>query len=293
MILATQKPAGVVNEQIRGNSRFRVCLKVNDRSDSSDVLQRPEAADLKDTGRFYLQVGHNEVFEIGQSAWSGAEYRQADDVSAETSVSRIRSSIGGKEPKTAPAASNTSTQLLSVVRMLNDIAAEQGIHERQLWEAALPKTIDADQEAVNLNDPEGSSCCIPVGKIDDPGNQTQFILSPDLSKLHNLIVFGEAGSGKTTCIQTLLLSICRAYSPDEIQFHIMDYSGRLFKAFRASPHCGEVLDEDDNGKLSVFFSFIAEIIAERKKLFSKLSVDSFDGRNDPYAQQLIVFSCIL
>lgn len=34
LILATQKPAGVVNDQIRSNTKFRVCLKVQDRNDS-------------------------------------------------------------------------------------------------------------------------------------------------------------------------------------------------------------------------------------------------------------------
>ena len=47
LILATQKPAGVVNDQIRSNTKFRVCLKVQDRNDSMDMLKRPEAAELK------------------------------------------------------------------------------------------------------------------------------------------------------------------------------------------------------------------------------------------------------
>ena len=62
LILATQKPSGVVNEQIRSNTKFRVCLKVQDKADSMDMLKRPEAAALKDTGRFYLQVGYDEYY---------------------------------------------------------------------------------------------------------------------------------------------------------------------------------------------------------------------------------------
>ncbi len=68
LILATQKPAGVVNDQIWSNSKFKVCLKVQDRSDSMEMLKRPEAASIKETGRFYLQVGYNDLFDIGQSA---------------------------------------------------------------------------------------------------------------------------------------------------------------------------------------------------------------------------------
>lgn len=74
LILATQKPAGVVDDQIWSNSKFRVCLKVQDKSDSMDMIKCPDAASLKETGRFYLQVGYNELFALGQSAWTGAKY---------------------------------------------------------------------------------------------------------------------------------------------------------------------------------------------------------------------------
>jgi S-DNA-T family DNA segregation ATPase FtsK/SpoIIIE len=74
LILATQKPSGVVNEQIWSNTKFRVCLKVQDASDSNEMLKRPDAASLKQTGRFYLQVGYDEYFALGQSAWCGAKY---------------------------------------------------------------------------------------------------------------------------------------------------------------------------------------------------------------------------
>ena len=80
LILATQKPAGVVNDQIWSNSRFKVCLKVQSTEDSNELLKRPDAAYIKETGRFYFQVGYDELFEIGQSAWSGARYIPTDKI---------------------------------------------------------------------------------------------------------------------------------------------------------------------------------------------------------------------
>ena len=74
LILATQKPSGVVNDQIWSNSKFRICLRVQDKSDSMDMIKCPDAAELKTTGRFYLQVGYNELFAMGQAAWAGAQY---------------------------------------------------------------------------------------------------------------------------------------------------------------------------------------------------------------------------
>ena len=80
LILATQKPSGVVNDQIWSNSRFRVCLKVQEAGDSNEVIKRPDAANLKDVGRFYLQVGYNEFFAMGQAAYAGIPYIPQDKV---------------------------------------------------------------------------------------------------------------------------------------------------------------------------------------------------------------------
>lgn len=74
LILATQKPGGIIDNQIWSNARFRVALKVQDAQDSKEILKNPDAANLTVTGRAYLQVGNNEQYELFQSAWSGAPY---------------------------------------------------------------------------------------------------------------------------------------------------------------------------------------------------------------------------
>ena len=88
LILATQKPNGVVDDQIRSNSKFRICLKVQDPSDSQDVILKPDAAFLKNPGQFYLKVGHNEYFVLGQSGWAGAPY-----ISSNTPIKRMDNSV--------------------------------------------------------------------------------------------------------------------------------------------------------------------------------------------------------
>lgn len=74
LILATQKPSGTVDDNIWSNSKFRLCLRVQDRQDSNDMLHRPDAAYITQAGRCYLQVGNDELFELFQSGYSGATY---------------------------------------------------------------------------------------------------------------------------------------------------------------------------------------------------------------------------
>lgn len=80
LILATQSPRGKVSQQIWANSRFRICLRVEDASESQDMLHRPDAAYLpRMPGRGYLQVGDNEVFEMFQVARVASPYHRAED----------------------------------------------------------------------------------------------------------------------------------------------------------------------------------------------------------------------
>lgn len=284
LILATQKPAGVVNDQIRSNTKFRVCLKVQDRNDSMDMLKRPEAAELKDTGRFYLQVGYNEFFALGQSAWSGAPYEPEDGVVVrrDESIQFIDSAgqnmlVAKRKPKREP---THGTQLVSIVKMLSYLAGEQGIKSKKLWKAALPQRLDFDIFSRQYD------CSLPkdsvqayLGMLDDPENQAQFPFRFDFGHCKNLLIVGEAGSGKTTLIQSVLYTLAKSYSPETLNFYILDYSSRMLKMFSCLPHCGAVLCEEDTDSLDSFFELINAIVLERKTLFSELEVDNFDAAN--------------
>lgn len=56
LLLCTQKPAGTVNDQIRSNTAYRICLKTADAQDSMEVLRCKDAADLNRAGAFFLQT---------------------------------------------------------------------------------------------------------------------------------------------------------------------------------------------------------------------------------------------
>lgn len=78
LILATQKPSGTVDDNIWSNTKFRLCLRVADKQDSNDMLHKPDAAYITQSGRCYLQVGSDEVYELFQSGYSGATYVEDD-----------------------------------------------------------------------------------------------------------------------------------------------------------------------------------------------------------------------
>lgn len=139
LILATQKPSGVVDSQIWSNTRFRVCLKVQEKSDSSEVIKCPDAAYLKDTGRFYLQVGYNEIFQLGQAAYAGGAYMPSEkrkkivDTSI-NSIDNVGRTIKSIDYEVEPTVSTTKGEELSnIVAYLSTLAQSQNISIRKLW----------------------------------------------------------------------------------------------------------------------------------------------------------------
>ena len=141
LILATQKPSGVVDDQIWSNSRFRVCLKVQEKNDSMDMLKRPDAAALVQTGRFYLQVGYNEIFELGQSAWAARRIHRPNVSKTQKDESVALLDEVGHVIRSAQIAKTRGKdkQLDCIVSHLSQLAAEEHIRLRPMWMPPLPQ----------------------------------------------------------------------------------------------------------------------------------------------------------
>ena len=274
LILATQKPSGVVDDQIWSNSRFRVCLKVQERADSIDMLKRPDAAELMDTGRFYLQVGYNELFELGQSAWSGAPYYPSEKVKKEKDESISVIDINGHTLKSVKISSkqskqkNINKQLDVITEYLRDIAEEEHIKVRPLWLDPIPAIILMEEIKEKYKAEWNEFELNPViGEYDDPARQRQCVLRLPISKEGNTIVYGVSGSGKTTFLNAMIYSLIHEHTPDEVNLYILDFGSETLKAFEKAPHVGEVLLSYESEKIINLFKMLYEEMYRRKKLF--------------------------
>lgn len=280
LILATQKPGGVVNDQIWSNTRFRVCLRVQDRGDSMEMLKRPEAAELKHTGRFYLQVGYNEYFALGQSAWGGADYIPQDElvVDQDNSVQFI-DNVGQTILDVKPykdSGQSEGKQVAAVVRYLSDLAKRENIVPRSLWTDPLPRLIEFETLAKQVQEPEKEGIYALIGMVDDPEYQRQFPLFLPLLDFHNLLLAGAAGSGKSTFIRTMLYSLVSRYSPQEVNYYIIDLSDGALSGYKSMAHCGAYLIDENEKDIGRLLKFIHNLIADRRKLFAQAEITDFD-----------------
>lgn len=272
LILATQKPSGVVNEQIRSNTKFRICLKVQDKMDSMDMLKRPEAAALKDTGRFYLQVGYDEYFAMGQSAWAGAMYEPQETVVHHKDASVQFLDVMGQSVltirKKEKREGTGKSQLTEIVSYLSEVAKRNGIEPRYLWLDPLPKKLELQN--VPLDKDAVRDLPIPLGILDDPAHQRQIPAYLYLRKMQHTWIVGKTGSGKTTLLHTILQYIMGHYKESELQFYLIDPAGQGLEMYKDTPYCGVVIQEETLGKLKAFEELMQSIISERKKLLQNM-----------------------
>lgn len=275
LILATQKPSGVVNDQIWSNSRFRVCLKVQEKADSMDMLKRPEATEISNAGRFFLQVGYNEIFEQGQSAWCGAPYNPVDmlEESADLTVT-IQSSLGQvlSEARPAPKNSNpsNSSQAVEVVKYLSSLANDENISAQKLWLPIIPNLIllDSLKKKYNWIRPKQYLESV-VGEFDDPTNQTQELLTLPFTENGNVVLYGTLGSGKGTFLNSMLCGLVAEYPPELLHIYLVDMGEETLSAYQGCAQVGDIMLSADADKINNLFKLLEKEITLRKKKFAK------------------------
>ncbi|MEN8904551.1 MAG: type VII secretion protein EssC [Clostridiales bacterium] len=276
LILATQKPSGVVDDQIWSNSKFKLCLKVQDESDSTEVLKQPDAAFIKQPGRAYLQVGNNEMFELFQSAWSGALYSPEEEVQEEVAfVDYYGMRINPNKKKKV--IKESETELRAIVDYIESINDKEGIIPiKSPCLPPVPTMISLGELYNNFGKEKGKELeiKIPIGLVDDPANQIQKTLEINLGKEGHLAIYGSPGTGKTTLIQTLTMSLVNKYIPQEVNMYYIDFGGRTLGLFKDLPHVGGVVFADEEEKLLRLFKYLLKTMDNRKREFAEQGVSN-------------------
>lgn len=275
LILATQKPAGVVDEQMWSNSRFKVCLRVQDKQDSVDMIKCDDAAYLKQTGAFYFQVGLNEFFGLGQSAYAGAKYKPTSILQKKIDTSldvvdrtgEVLNTVDYIEQEVHDNSNVHGEELLNIIMYLSDIAKKQNINARKLWLDAMPEIIYVDNLKAKYGFKRTPYHLTPIiGEYDNPYQQLQQLLKVDLND-SNIYVAGLSGSGKEKLLQSMIYSIITNYTPQEVNIYICDFGAETLGMFDNAPHVGDIVYASDKVKLENLNRFIKKEIKNRRSRY--------------------------
>ena len=289
LILATQKPSGVVDDQIWSNSRFKIALKVADRSDSNEMLHTPDAAEITQTGRAYLQVGNNEVYELFQSAWSGADYQpEKDDMGIEDHTIYLINELGQYEIlnedlsglEDADEIKEVPTELDAIVHNIQLMCEEQEIPPvPQPWLPPLKERItleELEEVQPTVAWEQEKPLSVLLGMADIPQAQKQEAVSINLAKDGHVLLYGSPGTGKTTFLQSAGMDLARKFSPKDLTIYLMDFGTNGLAPLSKLPQVADTMLLDQTEKISKFVRIMEKELNRRKKLLSDYGVGTLE-----------------
>ena len=279
LILATQKPSGVVNDQIWSNSKFHVCLKVQDAADSNEMLKKPDAANLKQTGRFYLQVGYDEYFALGQSAWAGAKYFPSDKIMKQIDKSVMLIDSVGIPIKRIQSGSNQKIeaegeQLAAILKEVIEVSDGINKKAQRLWLTDIPEIILVDDLISYYKvAPNTDDMTAIIGEFDAPEKQSQGLLEYHFLRDGNTCIYGNDGAEAEMILNSIIYSSMALYTPEDINFYVLDFGSQSFRRYEKSNFFGGIvcLGEDDLYKST--FKMLSDELKSRKKALANYGGD--------------------
>ena len=293
LILATQKPSGIVDDQIWSNSKFKLALKVQDVADSKEVIKTPDAAQITNPGRAYLQVGNNEVYELFQSAFSGAYFdEETEGEGFDRRVYRINN-LGQRElisedKNTVENKANT-TQLAAVVEYIKEVYNEgKYVPVEKTWLPSLPEVIvnnHIDKEVLKTVD-DKLDIMAETGIVDIPQNQSQKEFVHDFLTDGNIVIFGSQGVGKSVFLTNIAMTLAFKNRTENLHYYILDFGNSSLIQLKDLPQTADYISFEDEEKLTKLVRMLEDEIKFRKRLFAKINAISFANYNEKAKEKL-------
>ncbi|WP_158412340.1 FtsK/SpoIIIE domain-containing protein [Ilumatobacter nonamiensis] len=260
LLLATQRPAGVVNDDIRANTNLRLALRLHDKSDAVDVV----GDDLPATfarglpGRAALRLGPDElmVFQTAHCTGRAAACAATDGIVVERPTTGTSGGVAVDETVAHP---DERTELDVVVGAIVEAAHDLGVGAaHRPWIDPLPFPLPL----ADLDD-GGSSSAQAIGYIDDPAHQCRAPLTWQPAD-GSLALIGSVGSGVTSTLIALAAATCGAYRPDRLHLYVVDGRGDDgLRALASLAHCGGVVRLTEDERLHRLLRRVVDAIDQR------------------------------
>ena len=260
MMLATQRPAGVVTDDIRANTSCRIALRVTDRHDSNDVIDSPAAARIprQRPGQALARLGPGELIAFQSALVTGITSRG----SAGLRVGSVgEPSYTVSEPQRAAEVPGVSgrSDLDAVVEAVQ--AAHRlrgGRAPRSPWPQPLPSEVAVSLLTAGVGPGEPAAWL-----VDDPTQQRQFASGWQPGDGH-LVVVGGPGSGTSTTLAAVALDLCRTCSIDELHVYAIDLDAGLLAALEVLPHVGAVIAPTDSERRARLLRMLDDEVSDRR-----------------------------
>lgn len=285
LLLATQRPSGVVSADIRANTNLRIALRVTDPGESSDVIDAPDAASIaKSTpGRAYVRLGHGSLvpFQAGRVGGlrppashpgrSGRHAaRAAEPISRRTWAAPVGWTDLGRPEPLPPAGTGHPdeelTDLKVLVEAVGRAARDLGIPAQPSpW---LPPLPDCVQLTAVTQAADAARSAIPFGITDLPKAQTQAPAVLDLVGFSHLMAAGAPRSGRSQLLRTIAGALALARDCADVHLYGLDCGNGALLALAELPHCGAVVQRTETERAGRLLRRLDAELSRRQELLA-------------------------
>jgi S-DNA-T family DNA segregation ATPase FtsK/SpoIIIE len=265
LVLATQRPAGVVSADIKANVNLRIALRVRDRADSEDVIDDPAAAALSERtpGRALARTGSEPPVTFQAATVAGPARPgpltvapAAWSESTGPSVAAPAATTGGGPE--APAGGDLADVVAALRAAADMVSAEPAPSP---WLPPLPEVLPPEQVR-SAGGSAGSR--VALGLLDLPAQQEQRPLVWDLARPGHWAAIGTSGSGRTGLLRLLATEAARLLGPHRLHLYAIDGGRGGLRDLTSLPHTGVVVPRDDRGRLERLVGRLEREVARRR-----------------------------
>ncbi|QMW64740.1 cell division protein FtsK [Mumia sp. ZJ1417] len=276
LILATQRPSGVVSPEIRANTNLRIALRVTDGSESSDVIDAPEAGSISKAtpGRAYVRLGANSLVPF-QSGRVGGRRPGTVNTASVPWVSSLGLAdlaqpipLRPKVAVTDDAEITDLTVLVEAIRTANDQLGLERQHSPWLPSLAtdvrLSDLLGASRAATSPALPP-----IPYAREDHPAEQDQRPAVIDFASFSHLAIVGGPRSGRSQALRTMAAAIASLVSPADVHLYGLDCGNGALLPLADLPHCGAVVQRTQTDRATRLFTRLRAELARRQEVLAE------------------------
>ncbi|MGQ0467443.1 MAG: FtsK/SpoIIIE domain-containing protein [Sporichthyaceae bacterium] len=271
LILATQRPSGVVSAEIRANTNLRIALRVTDAGESTDVIDAPDAARIAkaNPGRAYVRLGHSALVPFQAARVGGPAPGRRAVATAPPFVAVVDPAAFGAPAPARPRAANASdtapvTDLAELVEAIREAVELLALPPQPSpWLPPLPTHLVVD----DLEAPERSGDATlrpaPFALVDLPAAQAREVESIDLATFGHLFVAGSPRSGRSQALRTIAGSLARANSAADVHLFGLDCGNGALLPVGDLPHCGAVVRVVETERVERLLDKLSATVRER------------------------------
>jgi S-DNA-T family DNA segregation ATPase FtsK/SpoIIIE len=269
LVLATQRPGGVVSADIRANTSLRIALRVTDAAESTDVVDVRDAADIAPglPGRAVLRAGAGAVRCL-QAARVGGQATGSSPVSVRPAPWARVGDAATVVEASVEAGPTDLTRLVRACRAAADALDSPPVASP--WLPPLPDVVAVDDLAGLTVPPHG----VPLGLVDLPSEQRRGAVTFDLDAGDHLLVVGSARSGRTTMLHTLAAGLAERFDVTDLHLYGLDGAGGGLGAVADLPHCGAVVGRDEVSRGGRLLARLVDELERRQRLLSHSGLGS-------------------